>query len=436
MNKKSLLALLMALLMLVLTGCSSAVVTAGKMSYTKEEVQAAAEELVAYYEQMGQIYLASGYGYNPYSGLTADNQDVLIEAAMTLGQEGILLTKAAELGLDKLTDEEIASLGEDTSESAKNIKIMEKLQAHVIKDVTVTDEELQAELDARAEQAKADYADNAFAYGDAVNGGVTTYYAPAGYRFIKQILVQYTEEDQAKVEAALAPVETAQETFDAAQAAAAAIELPEGIELAALLEQVTVVLNDVAEDGAVTVKESTPAFEAELDETAVASVKALAEAKAVLDAYTAKKDEVVAAAQAAIKAEAEEVLAAAQAEGADWDALAAEHNDDPGMMEGRKTAETGYAVCKDYEGFIKEFYQGAMNMANVGDVELVPADAYGYHILKYVGDSVEGAVALEAVAEELKAELLPVKQSEFYNAEMTKWTNEIGVDIKLHELLK
>ena len=73
-------------------------------------------------------------------------------------------------------------------ENNKTTKRTEKLKAEVVKDVTVTDEEVQTEYDSRVEKAKSDYESNPGSYGTSVTNGTTVYYTPAGYRYVKNIL--------------------------------------------------------------------------------------------------------------------------------------------------------------------------------------------------------------------------------------------------------
>ncbi len=54
--------------------------------------------------------------------------------------------------------------------AAADEKAVEKLEANMIKDVAVTDEEIQADYDAKVESAKTSYEADPNAYGTAVNG--------------------------------------------------------------------------------------------------------------------------------------------------------------------------------------------------------------------------------------------------------------------------
>lgn len=104
-------------------------------------------------------------------------------------------------------------------ENTRSTLIAERLRATVTDSVTITDADIQAELDSLVADEKASYESNLAAYGLAANNGSTTYYTPAGYRTVKVIeLAKPTEEgaeDTAKAEMeALATRAAAGEAFD------------------------------------------------------------------------------------------------------------------------------------------------------------------------------------------------------------------------------
>lgn len=477
MNKKSLLALLMALLMLVLTGCASGpkpVVTVGNVSFTMAELEAAKAELANYYDQMGELYTAY-YGYNP---MAYTDSSLTGEALQNLGLTGVLLNKATEFGLDELTAEESVTLEENVTasweayrESAKSLLelaedateeeieaaidaklaennitleqvrkvernnlILGKVEAYVIKDVTVSDELVAETYNANVESEKAAYAADLSAYGAAVLNGETVCYAPAGYRYVKQILIQYNEEDAEKLNNINSAVYTAQYAVTTAEANVAGL-LPEGTDLETLVAEVTVTLDEVTDPTTLTIKETTTNFTTELSEEAAAAVKTVAESRALSAAYEEQLKLAIEAAQAAIATEADEVVAAAKAEGADWDALVAAHNDDPGMMEGAANAATGYPVCAGFTSFDSAFVDAAMALTTVGEVsDKIPGETYGYYIIKYVGDVAEGAVALESVSEEIKSGLLTTAQDEAFANKQNEWFEEFRIVVDFEQL--
>lgn len=480
MNKKTLLALLAALLLLV-TGCASQdandleVVRVGDVAYTMNDLLSVEAYLKDYYDYMGQLYTMY-YGFNPLSYTDADIRN---EAVNSLAYQAVVLGKAAKLGLDQLTAEENAQLEEnvaaswqeyrdsaeaelvmaedatqeqidaaiddllaeegitleDVRKSEKNNLLMEKAEAWATRDVTVTEEEFVAAFNEQVESEKTSYASNLSAYGDAVLYGDLTCYAPAGYRYVKQILIKYTDEDTEKLNSIGSARLTAQSTQSTAQITALSL-MAEGADLDALVAEVTVTLNEVTDPASITVKETTAAFSTELSEEAANAVKALAEANAIAAAYEEQEKLAVEAALANIAPEADEVLSRLAA-GEDWDALTAEYNDDPGMMEGETTAVTGYPICEGYASFDAAFVEAGMAIPEVGQwSDKIVGETYGYYIIKYVSDIPEGAVDMESVRETMTADLLTTKQEEAFATVLDQWVAESNMMINYDVMAK
>lgn len=473
MNKKSLLALLAALLLLV-TGCAvkdeneKEVVRVGNVSYTMGDLLSVEAYLKDYYDYMGQLYTLY-YGFNP---LSYTDEDIRNEAVNSLAYQAVVLDKAAQLGLDQLTSEETAQLEENTAaswqeyrdsaeaelvmaddatqeqidaaidellakegitlemvrESEKDNIILEKAEAWATKDVTVTEDEFVAAFNEQVESEKTSYESDLSAYGDAVLYGDLTCYVPAGYRYVKQILIQYTDEDAELLNNISSARYTALSTQSSAKTTAQGL-MAEDADLDALVAEVTVTLNEVTDPTSITVKESAAAFTTELSEEAAAAVKALAEANAIVAAYEEQEELAVQNALANIAPEADEVLSRLEA-GEDWDALTAEFNDDPGMMAGEATAETGYPVCEGYASFDEAFVNAAMAIPEAGQwSDKIVGETYGYYIIKYMGDIPEGAVDMETVRETMTAELLATKQEEAFSTALDQWVAESNMMI-------
>lgn len=473
MQKKALLALLLMLTM-VLSGCSlivkdeavdaaRVVIRVGDKTYTKAEVQAQVDSTVQQYQYLYAMY-----------GMTFDTTDTEMMDSITdsvidgLIENAVLLAKAKELGLDQsLTDEDKAQIDADVADEMDYLRqsaassfgldleadadeinkkleemgyteemvyqnvydyaLMDKAEEYAVKDVTVSEEEITAEFNTQVENAKASYADNLSAYGQAVLNGSTVYYRPAGYRNVKQILIQFAEEDSAlvsEIQTALNNVITEQNNLANMMYSLGATNMDD------LANQVTVELVPATETPTATVEvaSSTPAFTEELDETVSATAISLAEAKAkraFLETQLVKAQE---QAYANIDAEADEVLAALAA-GEDWDALAAAHNDDPGMQAGAANAETGYPVCEGFTQFDETFVSGAMAIANVGEHSDKIAGSYGYYIIQYTSDVTEGAVELDTVHDSISATLLTNKQSTVRDEVVAQWVKDANATI-------
>lgn len=461
MKKTGLIALLLALL-LVLTGCQSAneVLSVGSVSYSLTDLEGIETYLRDYYDYMGQMYMMY-YGFNP---MTYTDEDIRNEALNTLAVQAVVLDKAKQLKLDQFTEEQKAHLeqhvdeaiqeyrdsiaatltfAEDATEEQKNKAIDEEMakqgvtrevvyksehdnmlielaQEYATRDVTVSEEDFLKAFNDQVAAEKESYAADLSAYGaDILNGG-SPLYAPAGYRNVKQILIQYNEEDSEKITAINSAMYTAATQLVSAESKAEEL-LGEEADLDALKAEVTVTLNEITDPTAITVKESTTAFTTEMTEEAAAAVKALAEAEAVGRAYEEQLNLAIEAALANIAPQADEVLSRLEA-GEDWDALAAEFNDDPGMMEGAPTAVTGYPVCEGFAQFDQAFVNAAMAIESVGQwSDKTVGRTYGYYIIQYTSDVKEGEVDKETVRETMTAELLAARQEEAFSAALDQW---------------
>ncbi len=431
MHKKALLALMLAMAML-LSGCAlikkdaavdaaTEIIRLGDLVATKGEIQ---DEVNYQLQYMAMQYAYYGMSYDVTNADNIKNiQDQVIESHKS---HLATLAQIAEKGFDKLTEEEEARAKEDAEtafqanldqylaekyadsdmseeekkaaaiadmekrgytmeaelKSARETISTEKLREDITKDVTVAEEEIKAEYDSKVESAKSTYETNASSYCSAFNNGTKVYYTPAGVRLVKQILIQYSAEQQTAIAEAKSRADAAQAILDKEDA---------------------------------TEEEKT-------------------QAQADLDAANAEVASLTDAAYASIDAEADDVIAQLDA-GADWDTLMAEKTQDPGMKEGRATAVTGYAVCKDMAGFDSAFVEAAMALEKVGDYSAkTRGSSNGYYIIKYVGDAAEGAIAYESVKDELQESLLTTKKNTTYNEAVKSWVEAANFKIDLGAL--
>lgn len=479
MQKKALLALLLALMM-TLSGCAliqkdldvdraTEIIHVGDTVITKGEIQ---DELNYQLSYMSYYYNLLGLSYDPTDPQNiSDMQDSVIEMLI---QDAVLNAKAAELGMDQLTDEEMAEVtaNADTSwesnreavqtsyfadselegdeleaaidaqlaeldvkyddilTSAKQQYALQKLQDSIYATVSVTDDELQERLDANIESAKTTYESNLSSYGSAVNNGTTVYYRPAGYRMVKQILIQFSDEDQADIDEWQAGQGVAMNTLSSEIDVLTNLGVENIDELAA---QIQITLDPETGD----VTEATPAFseDVDLDEATIEALTEYAKANTQSTFFLTKYNEAVDNAFAHIDAEADEVLEQLKA-GADWDTLAAEHNDDPGMQEGSATAETGYAVCEGFYDFDSAFTEAAMALPKVGTWSDKIKGTYGYYIIQYTSDVEEGPVTLDEVRDTLEADVLSEKQSAAYDEQVNAWVEEANAKVDRKALNK
>jgi hypothetical protein len=456
MRKKALLALVLVLTLL-LSGCTlivkdpvvdnaTEIIRMGDQVITKDKVKEQIQNELDY-----NAYYASilGQSYD-----TTDPQAIAEaqeSAISSLKKDLTLAAKAKELGLDQLTDEEEEAAktsaqesydsaidyiksnylkdseleGDALTEAAKaeldkmdvtvdayleserKSTIDNKVREYIIKDVTVSDDEIKTEYDSRVEKDKETYTDNAGSWATAANNGTTLYYTPAGVRRVKQILIKFKDEDQTAIDDAQKQVTEANTAVSTASAKVTAA-------------QSTLEIEGIDEETETQAKADLEAANKELEE----ANKSLETASQVVTDATNKAFE-------NITADADEVLASVKAEGADWQAIMDEKNQDPGM----KNNEKGYAVAAGMTNFDSAFVDAAMALAKPGDIsDKVKGSSYGYYIIRYDSDEAEGPVNLDDVKETISSALLSSKQTEMYNTTVDQWVEAAGIKVDMNAL--
>lgn len=456
MRKKALLALMMALTLL-LSSCAlivkdeavdnaTVIIRMGDQEITKEKVKEEVQNQLDSAAYMNQLYGMSFDASDP--DVIAQAQDAAVDA---LKRDLALTAKAKELGLDKLTDEELEtvktkaqegydyaldyiksydlentegmdeealakaaadrltemniSLDTYTESETKSI-IDDKLREYAIKDVTVSDDEIKAEYDTRVEADKNSYENNAGSWASAANNGTTLYYTPAGIRRVKQILTKFKDEDQTAINDANTKLNDASTARTAAQAK---------------IDSANEHLNTegISEEDKALEEANLSAAQKELED----ADQALIDAGQEVDAAIAKAFE-------NIDEDTDAILAALDA-GEDWQKLMDEKNQDPGM----KNNEKGYAVSADMTSFDKAFVEAAMALEKPGDHSgKIKGNSNGYYIIRYEGDEKEGATELDAVKETISSSLLTNKQNTAYNDAVAQWVEEAGIKVDLNAL--
>lgn len=453
MRKRVILALMLAITMIVTTGCglivkdaevdkqTPIIEVAGKV-FTKGEVTEQVDYSLDY-----QAYIYSMYG------LTFDSTDASVIAEIqqstidALIRQAVLEKKAEDTGANVLTDEEIAAAqteadttyngyvesiktsyfaeteltGEELDnavaakltelgyptlgevlESQKKTKAQDKLKDDVVKDVQVTDEEIQASYDEKVAEAKTKYESDLPSYGSAVSSGTTVYYAPAGYRYVKHILRKLSEEDTAAIDDASTQLSDKQALLSDAETS-----------LASLNEDPA---QDTAEDAQ---------NRKEWEETKATLSVEIADLQKTLD-------ETREAAYAKVQTTIDEILQKLS-EGEDFDALVTEYGEDEGMKTS-PAMEQGYLVCLGDTRWVPEFTTAAMELAKVGDISPAVRTDYGIHILTYAGDLQEGAVPLDSVKDTISGELLTSKQDALFESTVSEWITEANAKVDLNAL--
>lgn len=402
-------------------------VTKGQLTNAVNNVISQNQTLNQQNQYYAQMYAAMGMQVpdSMYQTYPTDSATLLPQVITAYTSQLVNLQKAKELKLDEFTEEELAHIQEDTDQSwssylssiasyyfpdqklegealeaeaqkyidlyklpnketymadakedATREVLLDKLRAETIKDVTVSDDEVKALYDEKVAADTSAYTENPAAYGTAVSNGTTVYYAPAGYRNVKHILVKLTDEDSKKIDEATTASNQAQTALTQAQTA----------------------LDEAAEDADKT------ALQAAVDEAQKAADEAAAAVAAATDA-----------AFESIKGKADEVYALAAAEGADFDALVKEYSEDS------ESAPAYYTVNEGSTLFVEPFVTGAMALEKVGDISEPVRTTYGYHIIQYFEDVAEGPVALDTVKDGLTQEALTTKQDQTYTDAMAAW---------------
>ena len=378
------------------------------------------EEAEVFYENSANQYAQMGIDVMAY-GMDGMLREAVVE---TLAEEAIVQYMAGQLGLG-LTEEQQAQFAEEAQQAYEGLvdsyyqtylanqyeseeeglaaaaqavidmgydydyylealtdnQLISNVYDYVTRDVTVSEEEIEAAYDGYVASDEATYADP-YQFENAFSSDTTIYYTPEGYRNVKHILFKF-DDDQAtrydELSARLADLEAEQV---AAAEAADATPAPE------------------AEDG-----------EAE-SPRAITEIEAdIAQVSADLDALY---EELMPEAEAAI----ERFNA-----GEDIDALIAELNDDTGMP------ETGYAVSTTAEASAQAwdpaFTEGALSIEEVGGLSAPVRGVYGIHLIYYAGDITPGATALEEVHDEVESLTLQNKISQTYADQVSAWKEEL-----------
>jgi len=217
-------------------------------------------------------------------------------------------------------------------------------------------------------------------------------WVPEGYRTVKHILFQLSEEQitaLSELNAKLLDVEAGITALNTAETAATAS--PEATANPDALPEKTI--------------EELNAEKAEIEKQ-----------------IAAKKDEIL----ASFKEKTDAVYARLEA-GEEFDALMAELGEDPGMQS-EPSMSSGYYVSAASTVWDTSFRDAAMAIEEVGGVSEPVLSGSGVHIIYYNSDVIPGAVDIETVRDVLTEEALTAKRDEAYVAQYEEWKK--GVSIK------
>lgn len=338
-------------------------------------------------------------------------------AANEVLEIAVLYNKAVELGLDQLDEATLAALNEEANANFESFiatvspnfqaegvsdeevrtqsieylesagyslelltdaivenYILEQVYNHITAGVTVSDEDVEATFANMVAEQEGSFADDS-SYNDARNNGDLIVWNPEGYRAVKHVLVKLSDEQSASISELNSTLSSLNAELEAAQAP--------------------------AEETAETTEEETAE-----EETAPRTVE---EITADIEATQAAIDAVY----AELLPEVNEVIEKFNA-GAAFADLIAEYNDDPGMTN-EPTATNGYAVAATSTIWDPAFRDGAMSIANVGEISEPVYGSYGIHVIYYESDIPAGAVELDPIRETIAATALEEKLASTYN---------------------
>ena len=384
------------------------------------------EDVQAEYDLQASQY--ASYGMDLESlGLADMAKMSIVEAAV---ENAVIIAKANELGLVNLDEEAMAQLESDAQETldyyvdyylnyfyadAEEItddmkaealaywesagtnydaildsyiesEVYAAVEDYILKDVAITEEDVQAAYQDMIDDNKSAYTDDATYNADRTNGEAIAW-NPEGYRAVKHVLIQF-DDDQAALYSEL------QSQLDSLNAEKEAIENP--------------------------AEETEEATEEAAEETA--EPRTIEEINADIAACAVE----VEALYSQLLPTAEEVIAKFN-EGAAFEDLIAEYNADPGMNS-EPTATQGYAVKEGSTYWDPAFTEGAMSIAEIGGISAPVYGSYGIHIIYYMGDVPAGEVDLEEIRTAVEESALYAKENDTYAAQIDAWVEEMNVE--------
>lgn len=391
------------------------------------------KDVQAAYDSVSAQYASYGLDLASY-GMEETVKKDLVDSAV---EDAVVKAKAAELGLDQFDETALAEFeasAEETmqsyidyylgyyypdaeevtdemraeaekywtdngfsreayAESLQKDAINEAVHEYVTKDVAVTDEDIQAEYETLIAENQESYT-NDRTYNSDRNAGVTIAWNPEGYRAVKHVLIKFDDEQSALYSDLQSQLDSLNAEKDAIVKAQSATEAPEAEATAEATEE---------------------------PESTEAPLRTLEEVNADIAACATE----VEALYAQLMPEAEEVIAAFNA-GTSFDELIEKYNDDPGMTS-EPNASIGYAVSADSTTWDPAFTEGAMSIAEVGQISQPVRGSYGIHIIWYMGDVTPGEVALDEIRDGVAEVALNDKIESTYQTQVDAWIEEADV---------
>ena len=417
------------------------------------------EEAMAQYEYVEYMYSMYGYSMDGYEDYI--KQDI----ATTMANDKIVIYMATRLGLDVISDEELATItanaegsynvyvetyraefeAEGKSEEdviaeteaflaengvtlegiideEKKYLIADKVYEYVVASVEVTEDDIVNAYNTYVADDMTTFADPYY-YESAVMGGETIYWQPDGYRNVRQVLVAFDDDQSARYD------EITDRIFDLeTELADAPAEVPAdepGAETAAEADKVAAeeTTEETTEEPTEETTEETTEEPTEepTEETDEPDVRTAAVVQAELDAANAELDALF----AELEPTANEVVEAFN-NGTPIDELIATYGGDPGSINDDGTTNT-YVVAADSMSYDAAFTAAAMSVEEIGGLSEPTRGMYGLYIVYYDSDVAAGEIGLENVKEDISATLIEDKRTAAYEAQLTAWGEELGL---------
>ncbi len=459
---------LMIVLMLVLTGCnligvdpimqldedfaalkkqySGVVATYDGGEITQEDVMGS---FTSQYSYMSQLY--SMYGINMTSDVLTNIQQTVVENAI----ENIAIAKKMEEKGLKLDDDKLAEIqaeadehyqeaydafyasatGENDEVRAKqteydlaangytkdalyNMELAaansEMIEQAVRDEVAeISDDDVKAAYDAKVSSDEEEYGESAGSFESAMSSDdEVVCWMPEGYRTVKHILVVPESDVLSAVTDARNALETAESDLESLREELDALN-DDDAEATEDEAEADVEQDEEAEEDAEEVEEEAPRTAEEIQADIDAAEARIEPLKA--DAEKAEADCI-----ASVQDKLDEIYAKIE-DGEDFNDLIDAYGEDPGMKN-EPTKTRGYYVSAASTNWDKHFTEGAMSLAQVGDVTETPVvSTSGVHIIRYESDVTAGAVPYEDVKDALYDDTLESKKTEHYNSELESW---------------
>jgi parvulin-like peptidyl-prolyl isomerase len=408
----------------------------------KSVVQQTIQNVLDYEEYIYSLY---GYTYDRTDADTiASAQDTAINSLI---EEAVTNQKIVEYGLDQFTDEELAAISqkvEDTYagyldtvktqyfadteltgdalsaaveaklleigysskesmlEQEKKSEEMSRLRDMVVKDVSVSEDEITAQYNDGVTQQTSSYESDLTQYAADLQNGEIIYFAPHDYRYVKNLLIKISDEDKTQLSSLSTQISSDQDSLTSLQEAVAALPADPTTD---------------SEDQKKTREELTGQIDTLNTE---------------LDALNTQVTDLTASAYGAIQPKVNVVEEKIKA-GEDFDTLIAEYGEDTGMTV-EPTKSQGYLVCEGLTTYVTEFVDQAMALLAAGDISDPFRTVYGVHILQYASDLDAGKVSLSAIHDQISEQLLTTKQNTVYDETVSQWVTDAKAKIHTDRL--